>query len=367
MERGYFKYHKLYSQQCDEIKIASKIYQQGYIRNKILSTQKTYKVEFTDVNSLNFIGDSTSIRCLLCGKIYTNRYTNLVIGYGKCPTCYPPKTSSSSGEEQLLEEIKKFLDKDDIILSKQKLIKNPETGRDLELDIYIPNKNIAIEFDGLYWHSEAIVSKDYHMMKTNECMKKDIQLIHIFEDEWKIKKEIVKSIIKNKLCVNETKFKKIIDSSKCKISEVSLSDKREFLNKNHIFGDDKSIVKIGAYFKNKIVSMMTFDLKNSESLSWKLSRFTTKIDYKINNVEFLLLEYFKNNFEWNEIFGYSDLRFSFGNFYKKLGFSFETKNKPNGFFVCNGIVRVDADKFTGDMNKILRIWDCGSLKFSLKK
>lgn len=365
LERGY-KYYESYSKQCDEIKITSKIYHQEYIHNKIYHEQAKYNVEFVNIKSLNYIGDVTNIKCLLCGKVYKNKFTNLTIGYGKCPRCYTSKTESSKGELDVLKTIKKFLEKNDILLSNQRLIKNSKTGRNFELDIYIPEKNIAIEFNGLYWHSDGMVSKDYHIMKTDECFKKGIQLIHIFEDEWNTKKEIVKSIIKNKICYNKEKFKKVIDISKCIINEIPLSDKIMFLNENHIFGDDKSIIKIGCYYKKELVSIMTFDLKNTETISWKLSRFTNKLNYKIGNAEFFLLDYFKNNFRWNEIFGYSDLRFSFGNFYKKLGFNFLCKNEPTEFFVHDGL-RIKNSDYFGDTNKIQRIWDCGSLKFSLKK
>ena len=65
-----------------------------------------------------------------------------------------------------------------------------------ELDIYIPSKKLAIEFDGLYYHSELFVNKNYHLDKTNECNKKGIDLIHVYEDDWVEHKESVKSMIK---------------------------------------------------------------------------------------------------------------------------------------------------------------------------
>jgi len=62
----------------------------------------------------------------------------------------------------------------------------------LELDIYLPEYNVAIEFNGLYWHSELYKEKDYHLNKTLECKKKGVDLLHIFEDDWVFKQDIIK-------------------------------------------------------------------------------------------------------------------------------------------------------------------------------
>ena len=67
------------------------------------------------------------------------------------------------------------------IIGEKNIIRNDRTVLDgNELDIYIPNKNIAFEFDGLYWHSEIKkTDKKYHLNKTDMCLSKGIQLIHI--------------------------------------------------------------------------------------------------------------------------------------------------------------------------------------------
>jgi Zn finger protein HypA/HybF involved in hydrogenase expression len=94
----------------------------------------------------------------------------------------------------------------------------------LEIDIYIPSHKIAIEFNGLYWHSELFKDKNYHLKKTQDCENIGIQLIHIFEDEWLNKKEIVKSRIKNLLGLNKTK----IYARKTNIQEISNNEANDF-------------------------------------------------------------------------------------------------------------------------------------------
>lgn len=64
-----------------------------------------------------------------------------------------------------------------------------------ELDVLVKDKNVAYEFDGMYWHSEENKPDNYHLDKTNACLQKGIKLIHVFESEWKYMPEIAKSYV----------------------------------------------------------------------------------------------------------------------------------------------------------------------------
>lgn len=92
------------------------------------------------------------------------------------------------------------------------IIKAERNNRDIlegkELDIFLPEVNIAIEFNGLYWHSSKFKEKYYHLNKTKECSLQGIKLIHIFEDEWTLNKNSIKSFLKN-LIENKDEFKNI--------------------------------------------------------------------------------------------------------------------------------------------------------------
>ena len=94
------------------------------------------------------------------------------------------------------------------------------------MDIYIPSKNIAIEYNGLYWHSEKLGKhKDYHLDKTKLANSLGVRLIHIFEDEWKGNKDVVKNRLRHILgCV-----KGMIYARKCTISEINTDLKDNFL------------------------------------------------------------------------------------------------------------------------------------------
>lgn len=54
-----------------------------------------------------------------------------------------------------------------------------------ELDVYVPGRKLAFEYDGLYWHSEeAGRGRGYHLAKTEACEKAGIRLVHVLESEW---------------------------------------------------------------------------------------------------------------------------------------------------------------------------------------
>ena len=98
----------------------------------------------------------------------------------------------------------------------------------LELDFYIPSLNFAIEFDSLYYHSEYSGGKNkkYHINKTKLCESKNIHLIHIFDDEWIYKKDIVISKLLHLLKINSSE---IISARKCSLKLIDNTQKRNYL------------------------------------------------------------------------------------------------------------------------------------------
>ena len=68
-----------------------------------------------------------------------------------------------------------------------------------ELDIYIPELNKAIEFNGFYWHYDKTnpncKPSCYHSTKSKLCKSKDINLLHLREDLWNRNKQKMKKVI----------------------------------------------------------------------------------------------------------------------------------------------------------------------------
>ena len=324
------------------------------------------------------------IKHLLCGNTYEVRPNDFQQGY-RCPFC---SNKESDKEKELLEFIKSIYNGN--ILTNCKDIIKP-----YELDIYIPDKNIAFEFNGLYWHSDKFKDNNYHLNKTEECKKLGIQLIHIFEDEWDNKKDIIKTKIIYILGLS--KAKRIYGRSKLlSIKEINNTIKNDFLDKNHIQGRDYNTeLNLGLFYNDLLVSVMTFcklriNLGNKESKEgyYELSRFATDINYNIVGGFGKLFSYFKNTYDFNSIITYADRRWSEGNLYYKNGFILDHISKPNYFYITKGFNKrynrfnfakyklktkfkeyYRDDLTEKEIMKLAgynRIYDCGTLVFKYK-
>jgi hypothetical protein len=153
-----------------------------------------------------------------------------------CINCNPILVGKSKKEGEIFEFISQVYS--GIILRNHKGIISKE------LDIYIPDLKLSFEFNGLYWNSELYRDKNYHQEKSKECINNGIELVHIWEDEWDFKSEIIKSMILNKLGSS-----KKIWARNCEVKEIE--DNKlitEFLNKNHIQGYVGSKYKIGLFY-----------------------------------------------------------------------------------------------------------------------
>lgn len=297
----------------------------------------------------------------------------------RCTNCYK---NSSIFEESIVDFIKS-LNVGNIIRCDKTII------HPLELDIVIPDLNIAFECNGLYWHGELNggKNKNYHSNKTDECVKKNIKLIHIFEDEWLFKQDITKSRIMSLLSVIPTK----IYARNCTIKEINSTESNIFLHHNHIQGVDKSSIRFGLYLNNELISVMTFgklrkSLGNSSSVNtWELYRFCCKLNTTVIGAGGKLLTHFIKNKMPRKIISYADRRWSVGNLYKKLGFKLVSNGSPNYWYFGKGnsyrryhrfgfakhtlsrkLINYDLHLSEWENmknNNYDRIWDCGSLKF----
>ena len=182
----------------------------------------------------------------------------------KCPVCYPRYDGASKGESELRDFISSLVH---VEYSKKDII-SPR-----EIDIFIPSLNLAFEYNGLYWHSEAKVGKTYHLEKTQKCAENSIRLVHIFESEWLINKEIVKSRIKSILGLSDSKFY----ARKCKISVISKHQHDLFMDMNHIQGACPSKYRYGLYYNEELVAAISFG--KSRYSKAEQERYANKVNY----------------------------------------------------------------------------------------
>lgn len=306
--------------------------------------------------------DELEIFCNTCSCTYKSNVSFILKrtenNINPCTNCIPLRDGSSEAEKELLGFIKKHYN--GIIIEKDRSILKPK-----ELDIYLPDINLAFEFNGTYWHNELYVPKNHHLEKTEKCFENGIHLIHVFEYEWMYKKEIVQSYIFNLLNISN----KLIINNYI-IKEVSIKDSKQFLEKNHIYGYSKSSIKLGFYFENKLVSLMTFEkLRNNatDRFDYKILKFCDILNFSIIDSAAKIFDYFLNKYQPNEIICCDNRYWSNGDFYKKLGFKLDYITKPNYYFIINGIRKNKINNITDkNSKKYYKIYDSGSFKFIYK-
>lgn len=290
-----------------------------------------------DFEFVDFIKDKTTnllFNCKNCDKDFSiNTYQFYYRVNNKlniCTNCHPISESSSLSQIELSKYIKENY--------KGQIFENYKSAiQPYEIDIFLPEINLAFEFNGIWWHSSKFKEKDYHLKKLELCQSKNIKLITLWEDDWQIKRDICKSFISNKLGLS-----KRIYARKCSLIELNYKDSRKFLDENHFQGDCKSSVRLALCYENEVLCLMTFSKlrlplggKNQEG-TWELTRFCNKNFYTVIGGASKLLKRFIENYKPFEIQTYSDNLISEGDMYEKLGFSYTHTSDPGYWYVVNG-------------------------------
>lgn len=207
-------------------------------------------------------------------------------------------------------EVRDFISSFNINIKKYRINGN-------ELDMYIPDLKLALEFNGLYWHNELYKEKKYHFNKWKICKDNNIQLITIWQDDWNNKQDIIKSLIVNKLGRNNNK----IYARNCIIKEVSNIITNNFLKNNHLQGACNSSIRLGLFHNDELVSLMTFGKRNiGNTTQFELIRFCSKIYTNVIGAASKLFNYFINNYKFEKIISYANCDISNGDLYEKLNF-----------------------------------------------
>ena len=255
-----------------------------------------------------------------------------------------------------------------------------------ELDLYDKDKKIAIEYCGIYWHNEDSpeprLSK-YHYNKYKGCKDKGIQLLTIFDDEWKNRQNIIKSVILSKLGL----FSKRTYARKCTTKQIDKKIFSDFCEAYHVQGKNSlSSICFGLFFENELVGVMDLGRhhRKKEKDTMVLTRLCFKEGMQIVGGSSKLfktcVDWCKNNNIYN-IISWSDNRWSDGTIYRNLGFSFEEELRPDYCYVniknpkkriskqsqkksnsnCpENMTELEWAKSRG----LSRIWDCGKTRWN---
>ena len=243
-----------------------------------------------------------------------------------------------------------------------------------ELDFLIGN--VAIEVNGLFWHSEANnKTKAYHLTKTELCESKGIQLLHFWDTEILDQQDAVENIIKAKLNKNQKVF-----ARKCTVRYIEDSDTKDLL-KYHMQGYTPAAMRIGLYYDGELVCLGTFSKPRfAKQYDWELIRFVSKPNITVVGGLSKILSQVSGT-----IISYANRRWSIGGAYDRCGFSMTHVTQPNYYYTKDFKSVHSRYKFQKHKiqhlpmfdpilpeheimknNGYWRVWDCGQLVYVKK-
>ena len=248
-----------------------------------------------------------------------------------------------------------------------------------EIDCYIPEKKIGIEFNGVYYHSINGSNKkprSYHLNKNTFALTEyGIDLIQVWEDQWKNQREIIEDIIAARLGV--IRGEKIY-ARKCEIRDINTADYRDFCKKYHVQGYRSASVKLGLYYENELVQIASFNRARTygnngvDKYEWEWIRGCISSNNKVIGGTSKLLKHFIDTYKPKSILCFSDYNLFSGKGYEEAGFEFVGYTGPDKFYVTNNskLERVNRNpyayqqyKFMVQEGKLFECYGCGSKKF----
>ena len=309
----------------------------------------------------NYVNNKTKLE-LICpnGHLYNVTWDNWSSKKSRCPKCKNIGTSAAEGK--LYTFVKSMCNN---AIRNDRTIISP-----YELDIVIPDKKIAIEYCGLYWHSECRgKDSNYHLNKLNMCNDVGYRLITIFEDEWVSKNGIVKDKLRNILVKKHNK----VYAHDCSAKIISNSQVVEFCKINYLYKMFNADHFIGAFYNNNLVAVM--GVHRDYPLDYFVSGCCTKINFYIENIDTVLLCFFENKFKLSVNYVYIDRRWDDVSKYSHLGFNYYDTISPVCWLFHNNKRRflkklVSCELTNHCIEKaqaINKIWDCGQIKCKKEK
>lgn len=264
-------------------------------------------------------------------------------------------------------------------ITNSKILTNTKIIPPYEIDIFIPQHNLAIEYCGLFWHSDSHkrIDKNYHFKKYLKCKEQGIRLITIFEDEWLYKRDIVIATLRYIL---HSPLTNKIYARNTTIKQITTRQRREFLNHTHIQGDGRGSINLGIFNHEELIGVGTFFRQKDHT--YVLNRYASSV--QIVGGFSKLIQFFHQLTKCKTIITFADLRWSEGNLYQQTGFNADLLIPPD-YFYLNQQKTKRIHKFNYrhknlprllpkydpqisewencKNNQVYRIWDCGKIRY----
>ena len=289
-------------------------------------------------------------------RTYTKKNPNIIT--------FKPKANLPQGVSREETELRNVIQLE--FPQKRILSSNRQILDGRELDMYIPDNKLAIEFDGVYFHSTAKKDdKFYHLWKTIECEKRGIRLLHILSDEWELKRPLVLDIVKKALGKYTT-----LKQEDCCIVVLTPKEEEVFMNNFHLLGHYKdSCLGLGILYKNKVVMGMSFGKIDDD---WIITRVATLVGVEVEKGFHHLMNYFLEKYSPKSVYASIDRRFESAFDIKDFGFIEIESSNPNTTYTKDFQHRYQESDFKNFDEETLtsqgwyKVYDCGRRRFQLK-
>lgn len=290
-----------------------------------------------DSSLVKYTSKFSIITCVECGN-HLERNTSNIFSKEmfKCNDCL---SKYSKGQYEIYQLLKEY--DADIQLE----VRNVLPGK--ILDIYSEKYKIAIEFDGLMYHSYGAskhatynklnIDSKSHYTRMDELNKLGVRLFRVWDIEWINEKTRVKWI--NVLTNAFKKSDNRLYARKCQINEVNTTDAKKFMSDNHMQGFAPAKIYYGLYHSEKLVSIMSFGKSIRSKGDWELLRFCSLNNHNIVGAASKLLKHFERANTPETLISYANLRWSEGKIYELLGFDCDKVVCPSYYYFMNNYDR----------------------------
>lgn len=248
-----------------------------------------------------------------------------------------------------------------------------------EIDTYVPERRFGVEYNGLYFHSAIFKNKGYHSLKSRLCRESDIELMHVFEDEWRDRRSIVESMISHRLGRTQER----VGARGCNLVEIARDDRATFFESNHIDGDVKATAAAGLIDRSgRLVSCMSLrrPLHRKHVGALEVARFSSLVGVSVPGGLGRLTSWAEGlarRSGVNRLITYVDTRHGIGRSYESSGWS-QVGETPERFWWTDGRARIDRFKIRADPEAglseqqvagehgVVKIWGCPNLVLERK-
>jgi len=209
-----------------------------------------------------------------------------------------------------------------------------------EIDLWIPEHNLGVEYHGSYWHQED-KAKNLHYEKAALARENGIRLIQIFDFELIEDLNGIQNTLKTALGIFDTR----IAARDCELVVLSTSDARAFCEENHLQGYGAAKINYGLIHKHfGLVQLLSFAKPRfSKKYQWEIIRSCSKSGFIIlGGLERLWAKFLRDN-NPDSVITYADARFFTGKSYTKLGFVYE-RHAGSNYIWSNGTQRLSRYK-----------------------